>query len=222
MRQRLVMSSRSRHRDGAPEAAPHTHPTFCFGRSRRATKTYELMGLEEEIAWRNDFRPYLALSPNLMAVAAHGFTEIVNNAVDHSGGTHVGVSAWQEEEALTMSVQDDGVGIFERIALALGLTDRRMAPLEPSKGKLTTDPTRHSGEGVFFTSRIFDHFQIEANGLFPEIEGSYGLRTVDSPFQMTGETKVAPHMAPGIGEHSRALLEEFGCSAEEIEAALAE
>jgi crotonobetainyl-CoA:carnitine CoA-transferase CaiB-like acyl-CoA transferase len=73
-------------------------------------------------------------------------------------------------------------------------------------------------------SQIYDHLtddQIEANGLFPEIEGSYGLRTVDSPFQMTGEPKVAPHMAPGIGEHSRALLEEFGCSAEEIEAALA-
>jgi len=73
-------------------------------------------------------------------------------------------------------------------------------------------------------SQIYDHLtdeQIEANGLFPEIEGSYGLRTVDSPFQMTGETKVAPHMAPGIGEHSRALLEEFGCSAEVIEAALA-
>lgn len=72
--------------------------------------------------------------------------------------------------------------------------------------------------------QIYDHLaddQIEANGLFPEFEGSY-LRTVDSPFQVTGEAKSQPRMAPGIGEHTRALLAEFGCSTGEIEALAAE
>lgn len=72
---------------------------------------------------------------------------------------------------------------------------------------------------------IYDHLaddQIEANGLFPEISDTYGLRTVDSPFQVSGEAKRAPRMAPGIGEHSRALLEEFGCSAVEIAALVGE
>jgi hypothetical protein len=32
--------------------------------------------------------------------------------------------------------------------------------LELAKGKLTTDPKRHSGEGIFFTSRMFDDFAI--------------------------------------------------------------
>jgi hypothetical protein len=41
----------------------------------------------------------------------------------------------------------------------------RQALFELSKGKLTTDPERHSGEGVFFTSRMFDHFEISANNL---------------------------------------------------------
>ncbi|MBL8555744.1 MAG: CoA transferase [Phenylobacterium sp.] len=71
---------------------------------------------------------------------------------------------------------------------------------------------------------IYDHFsdgQIEANGLFPEFEGHW-LRTVDSPFQIEGESKFQPRMAPGIGEHTRALLAEFGCSAAEIEALAAE
>jgi crotonobetainyl-CoA:carnitine CoA-transferase CaiB-like acyl-CoA transferase len=72
--------------------------------------------------------------------------------------------------------------------------------------------------------QLYDHLaddQIEANGLFPEFEGSY-LRTVDSPFQIQGETKAAPRMAPGIGEHTLALLEELGCSPAEIDALLAE
>jgi len=32
------------------------------------------------------------------------------------------------------------------------------------KGKLTTDPDRHSGEGIFFTSRIMDQFSIWSDG----------------------------------------------------------
>ena len=70
---------------------------------------------------------------------------------------------------------------------------------------------------------VYDHLsddQIEANGLFPQIEDSW-LRTVDSPFQVTGEVKAQPRMAPEIGEHTRALLEEFGCSSAEVEALLA-
>ena len=35
-----------------------------------------------------------------------------------------------------------------------------------SKGKLTTDPARHSGEGIFFTSRMFDKFSIASGKLF--------------------------------------------------------
>jgi crotonobetainyl-CoA:carnitine CoA-transferase CaiB-like acyl-CoA transferase len=81
--------------------------------------------------------------------------------------------------------------------------------------------------GVTFglVASIYDHIadeQVEANGLFPEIEDSPGLRTVDSPFQITGETKTQPRMAPGIGQHTRAILEEFGCPAADIEALVAE
>lgn len=67
---------------------------------------------------------------------------------------------------------------------------------------------------------IYDHFtdgQIEANGLFPEFSDHW-LRTVDSPFQVQGEAKLPPRMAPDIGQHTRELLAELGCSPAEIEA----
>ena len=96
--------------------------------------------------------------------AAH-LLRLVNNAVDHSAGGSVSVWMSQNQERLRIIVADDGVGIFEKISSALALADMRQAIFELSKGKLTTDPSRHSGEGVFFTSRMFDEFVIEANGL---------------------------------------------------------
>jgi hypothetical protein len=65
-----------------------------------------------------------------------------------------------------MSVVDDGVGIFRKIQTDLGLLDERHAILELSKGKLTTDPKRHTGEGIFFTSRMFDSFEILSGETF--------------------------------------------------------
>ena len=58
---------------------------------------------------------------------------------------------------------------------------------------------------------------LDANGLLPEFVDSW-IRTVDSPFQVAGETKRPPRMAPGIGEHTRELLAEFGCSPAQIDA----
>jgi crotonobetainyl-CoA:carnitine CoA-transferase CaiB-like acyl-CoA transferase len=83
-----------------------------------------------------------------------------------------------------------------------------------------------AGDVTFgIVGQIYDHLaddQIEANGVFPEIVDGDGLRTVDSPFQIHGETKTPPRSAPGIGEHTRELLREFGCSPAEIEALTAE
>ena len=84
----------------------------------------------------------------------------------------------------------------------------------------------HAGDVTFgVVAQMYDHLaddQIEANGLFREITNGDGLRTVDSPFHIGGEAKTPPRMAPKIGEHTRALLDELGCSSAEIEALLAE
>ena len=65
-----------------------------------------------------------------------------------------------------MMLRDNGVGIFAKIQKELGLEDERHAILELTKGKLTTDPRHHTGEGIFFTSRMFDSFDILSGGVY--------------------------------------------------------
>jgi hypothetical protein len=89
-----------------------------------------------------------------------------NNAIDHSEGSSITVHIRKTAATTEMMVSDNGVGIFKKIQREKGLLDERHALLELAKGKLTTDPKRHSGEGIFFTSRMFDEFQILSAGTY--------------------------------------------------------
>jgi len=131
-------------------------------------RTYKLDGsLAEDVIWGKDVRPALGQLPdNVMNIWHHGFTEMFNNAIDHSGGSRVLVSIDKTAVTTEMMISDDGIGIFKKIQREKGLLDVRHAILELSKGKLTTDPRRHSGEGIFFTSRMFDSFRILSDGAY--------------------------------------------------------
>ena len=120
----------------------------------------------EDGVWRNQYS-YLfdGLSENTFDICHYGFTEMVNNVIDHSGGKHVYISVIRDKEKIMIFVLDDGEGIFRRIKRLCGLNDERQALFELSKGKLTTDPDNHTGEGIFFTSRVFDEFEINPKGV---------------------------------------------------------
>jgi len=103
---------------------------------------------------------------NVLDIWHYGFTEIFNNALDHSVGTLIGVDFQKTAATTQIAVHDNGVGIFKKIQTALGLIDERHAVLELAKGKFTTDPARHTGEGIFFASRMFDDFGILSGGIY--------------------------------------------------------
>jgi anti-sigma regulatory factor (Ser/Thr protein kinase) len=123
--------------------------------------------LAEDVVWTDDIRPMLGQPPeNVLDIWQYGFTEMLNNAVDHSGGTTIRVHIRKTAINTEMALLDDGIGIFKKIQTSLNLLDERHAILELSKGKLTTDPEKHTGEGIFFTSRMFDSFDILSGGVF--------------------------------------------------------
>jgi anti-sigma regulatory factor (Ser/Thr protein kinase) len=124
-------------------------------------------GLAEDVVWSNDVSPALGQLPdNVKNIWHHGFTEMFNNAIDHSEGKTITVQIIKTAASAEMMIRDDGIGIFKKIQNKFGLLDARHAILELSKGKLTTDPKNHSGEGIFFTSRMFDEFEILSGGYF--------------------------------------------------------
>lgn len=134
----------------------------------RDTFRTEISGeLEEDQIWFHIIRPNLKYLPeNVLQICEYGLSEMINNAIEHSEGDHLSIQYEQDAAKLVFSVIDDGVGIFHKIQNECNLSDPRHAILELAKGKLTTDPENHSGEGIFFTSRVFDRFVILSRGLY--------------------------------------------------------
>jgi hypothetical protein len=128
---------------------------------------YLIKGLEEDKIWRDKVRPlFMNISNNVLSICQYGFTEMLNNVIDHSEGINVWIELKFYINKIELKVIDDGIGIFKKIQDKFNLDDQRHSILELAKGKLTTDPEHHTGEGVFFTSRMFDFFGILSNGLF--------------------------------------------------------
>lgn len=123
--------------------------------------------LAEDLVWADSIRPFISPLPdNVLDIWHYGFTEMFNNAMDHSSGSEIRVRIKKNALNTEMLLMDNGVGIFKKIQTTMNLLDERHAILELSKGKLTTDPSNHSGEGIFFTSRMFDSFDILSGNVF--------------------------------------------------------
>ena len=154
-------------KDGLVEAEGSTRARVYRLRTiAEAIHKYPRDGLQEDIVWRRDFAPHVAdLPENVRGIWQYGVTEMVNNAIDHSGSPEVRVGLRRNGLFTEVWVEDDGEGIFLKIQRALNLFDPREAILELAKGKLTTAPEQHSGEGIFFTSRVMDAFDIYSGRL---------------------------------------------------------
>jgi anti-sigma regulatory factor (Ser/Thr protein kinase) len=139
-------------------------PVYGPGALRQVVHRYELGGLQEDLPWRRDFAPCFEWPLEVRRMAQHAFTELLNNAIEHSGGSAVTVSLRQTPLQLQLLVSDDGCGLFSRLAQSFAIDDPALAMLELSKGKLTSLPDRHSGHGLFFTTRMADVLDIHANG----------------------------------------------------------
>lgn len=123
--------------------------------------------LSEDDIWRERIAPLLrGVSENVLLICSWGVTEMVNNVIDHSQSKDLVIQIILTAGSVELVVVDHGVGIFNNIQQKLGYSDPRHALLELTKGKLTTDQERHSGYGIFFTSRAFDTFSISSGTLF--------------------------------------------------------
>jgi len=137
------------------------------GKKRSKNKLFQISeSIAEDQIWAGHFSNlFEQVAENVLDICHYGFTEMVNNAIDHSSGQEIYCEIEITENKIWMLVIDDGEGIFRRIMRICQLANEQEALFDLAKGKLTTNPERHTGEGIFFTSRAFDYFEIESKGL---------------------------------------------------------
>lgn len=167
--------------------------------------TFDLSNnVEEDKVWRHLVRPLLREMPrNVMSICEYGINEMINNVIDHSEGTKAEIHVEQSAALVSFLVIDNGIGIFNKIQRGLHLSEPRQAILELSKGKLTTDPSRHTGEGIFFVSRMFDGFVVYSEGLFFSPKDTGVEMLPDSIIEVGGTT-----VSMGISTLSNRTLRE--------------
>ncbi|HEX9640961.1 MAG TPA: ATP-binding protein, partial [Candidatus Krumholzibacteria bacterium] len=174
-----------------------------------ADRRYPREGLQEDLVWRELVAPVVARFPqNVREIWHYAATEMINNAIDHSGAAEVRVEVSKNALFTEVVVADEGEGIFVKIQRALGLHHPREAILELAKGKLTTAPDRHTGEGIFFTSRVLDVFEIESHLLrfrhAPRADDSILEQAADTP-----GTRVRMRLANDSPRTLRAVFDEY-------------
>jgi len=133
----------------------------------RFSKTFRNAGLQEfkvieqiELAL-----PRLKKLPeNIRSLFTYAFSEMLNNAMEHSGAKTFRVEVTGEKKTLSFTVDDSGVGVFRNVMRQRKLKSEMEAMQDILKGKTTTMPQLHSGEGIFFTSKAGDLFVLDSFG----------------------------------------------------------
>ncbi|MDD2656319.1 MAG: DUF4325 domain-containing protein [Patescibacteria group bacterium] len=131
---------------------------------RRVFKNVELKedSVLQEI--KHETGIFFDLTNNILHILEYSFTEMLNNAIDHSQSEKIIVEMERTTSDIFFKITDIGIGIFNNIKEKKNLPDVMVAIGNLLKGKTTTDPARHTGEGIFFTSRIADNFIIQSFG----------------------------------------------------------
>lgn len=143
---------------------------YCL---RTLKKEWELCNegmLEEDDFYFDEILPFLKdTSKNAQDIWYYAFTEMMNNAIEHSEGNKIKCRICQDYLYTEISIKDNGVGIYKNICAYMkekyGVSlNVRQAAAELYKGKLTTRPESHSGEGIFFTSKFLVSMAIWSEG----------------------------------------------------------
>lgn len=104
------------------------------------------------------------LSHNAKHIWDYTILEMLNNVIEHSEAKNLKVNLIRNYLNTTVVIEDDGIGIFTALVNYLRASDNNATVedtiVELFKGKLTTKPENHSGEGIFFSSKMMDSFSI--------------------------------------------------------------
>ncbi len=102
---------------------------------------------------------------NARRIWQYACAEILNNAIEHARGDRIRIIVRTNALNSSVVIADNGVGIFQTLLEYMeengwDTPDYGDALIELYKGKITSDRSRHSGEGIFFSSKVMSEFGI--------------------------------------------------------------
>lgn len=131
------------------------------------SKTFKNVGLEEHkiLGQIETALPLIQKLPdNIFSIFTYAFSEMLNNAIEHSQSKNIKIEAMFKGKTLAFEISDSGVGVFRNIQRKKKLKNELEAIQDLLKGKTTTMPKSHSGEGIFFTSKVGGIFSLDSFG----------------------------------------------------------
>jgi len=111
---------------------------------------------------KRDSGIFIKTPKNIVEILDYAFTEMLNNAIEHSQSKKIEVMMKKDDIGIRFDVIDWGMGIFRNLVRQKNLENELGAIHQLLKGKQTTAPKEHSGEGVFFTSKVADILTIRS------------------------------------------------------------
>lgn len=130
-------------------------------------KKYRNISLEEHqvlMELEEKFPVILNIPENIKSIFTFAFSEMFNNAIEHSESKIISMEVSLRNNKLSFIVEDSGIGVFRNIMKKKGLRSVVEAIQDLLKGKTTTMSKSHSGEGIFFTSKASDLFILDSFG----------------------------------------------------------
>jgi len=168
----VVISQMARNgiliKEGSGRWTTYALPEYIDYLGHRIVKRLGLKGLKEHEVLDDIMRVSTLLKripENVQSIFNYAFSEMLNNAIDHSKSEYAEVLVVEEaDHTLKFEITDHGIGVFRNVMKERGLTNELEAMQDLLKGKTTTAPLAHSGEGIFFTSKTADLFILESFG----------------------------------------------------------
>lgn len=109
---------------------------------------------------------------------------------------------------LCFVIEDDGIGAYRKLMQDFEFDSAAHAIQALQAGKLTSDPTNHAGEGIFFSSKMAAEFALESAGKRWKVNAVEETAAIEASLVTTG-TRVSFTIDPRGTEPSGVVFDRY-------------
>jgi len=210
---RTMMDANEIVKFGSTRAAFYTLPEFIDEIGplavRRRFKNENIKEHEVFDSLISIFPAFHTATENVQSIVHYAFSEMLNNAIEHSLSEDIEVEIESEGGVIRFVVSDFGIGVFRNVMQKRNLKSELEAMQDLLKGKVTTDPKAHTGEGIFFTSKTADRFVLESFGYRMVVDNKISDVFFQEEKRINRGTRVIFSIARNSDRHLNKIFENY-------------